>query len=405
MSRQLLLGALSLPCVTILTSVIYYYLMPIQVLTGGRNEFLGSSIQTLEWTHLAVALYAFGAAAAAIRWQFALTADPVALHAYERPYNRPMTLAVIAVAATGVLVQLLLGRLSFGEDSLSGASVDANEYGFLFLSYTLLIPLTVVAVIRYDFSRYSLLLLACTSTIIFSAGFRYRLALLLFAVTAAYLMIRRIPIRTAYALLITFVGILMMNTLSAIRVPRLGGGKMIDLTRLADLNFIDLLSGFSGEVGVLFSFNAIASNPLPQLIHVMPWVIGISRLVPSFLWSDKPSPYYFDLFWNSFYEDAGTAGVAAPQQAEILLQFGWAGLPIIAFLYFNFAGFLVSRIHYLGREGRIAGVSLAPIFFGYYMQSRGYFFQILSDGLFIFGPLFLLYYRQTTMDTLPPSVA
>ena len=39
----------------------------------------------------------------------------------------------------------------------------------------------------------------------------------------------------------------------------------------------------------------------------------------------------------------------------------------------------------------VAGCSLAPVFFGFYMQTSGYFFQILSDGLFIFGPIFLVH--------------
>lgn len=86
--------------------------------------------------------------------------------------------------------------------------------------------------------------------------------------------------------------------------------------------------------------------------------------------------------------------MAAPQHVEMLLQFGWMGLPFLAFFYFSLAIFLLTRLSRMGREVRIAAWALVPIFFGFYMPTRGYFFQVLTDGIFTFGPLFLLHLFQ-----------
>jgi len=84
------------------------------------------------------------------------------------------------------------------------------------------------------------------------------------------------------------------------------------------------------------------------------------------------------------------AGIAAPQHVEILVQMGWWGLFPLAFLYFSLAGWLVKSLAHRGYEARLAGCATVPPFFGYYMQTRGYFFATLADGLFMFVPLFLL---------------
>jgi hypothetical protein len=69
---------------------------------------------------------------------------------------------------------------------------------------------------------------------------------------------------------------------------------------------------------------------------------------------------------------------------------GWWGLLPLAFIYFLIAGWLVKRAAYRGGDARLAACALIPPFFGYYMQTRGYFFQIFADCLFMVGPLFLM---------------
>lgn len=89
-------------------------------------------------------------------------------------------------------------------------------------------------------------------------------------------------------------------------------------------------------------------------------------------------------------EGAEQAGIAATQHVEMLLQWGWLGLGPLSFLYFCIACLLLSRLHKLDRTVRIAGYSLVPAYFGFYMQTRGYFFQIFADAIFMLAPLYLL---------------
>ena len=173
------------------------------------------------------------------------------------------------------------------------------------------------------------------------------------------------------------------------------------------MSWQDIIADFGGEVGPVFTLASFTAKPLPDLILFDPWIIAIARLVPSALWPEKPTADYL-LHINSAFTVDGieNAGVAATQHLEMLAQFGWLGLPFLAFLYFTIAIFLVSRLNRLGREARIAGCALVPAFFGFFMQQRGYFFMTLSEGLFVFGPLFIVHLwdkqvtrraRQTTL--------
>ena len=137
--------------------------------------------------------------------------------------------------------------------------------------------------------------------------------------------------------------------------------------------------------------NYTAENTLPEYITYEPWLVGIARLIPSFIWSDKPSAEYLRNFIaGTTVANADQAGVAAPQHVEMLYQFGWFGLPVLAFIYYGLACLLVGKLLKTSRETRIAGCALVPAYFGFYMQTRGYFFQVLADGLFMFGPFFLI---------------
>jgi hypothetical protein len=204
------------------------------------------------------------------------------------------------------------------------------------------------------------------------------------------MLVRRIRIRVSYVALGSCLALIVVNAIGYSRTY----GRGIDLSRLDGLTWVDLLHAFGGEIGPVFALAHIVESPPPDLIYFEPWTVGIARLVPSFLWSDKPYPSYLIDYVSGFGEIyQRTAGVAAPQHAEALLQFGWFGLPVLAFLYFAFACKVVERLQWLGLEARIAGCAMAPAVFGFYMQQRGYFFQFLCEFLFMFGPLFLVHFR------------
>ena len=54
-----------------LTSIVYYYVVPLGVLIEGETGYFGMYLSDLTWAHFAVLLYALGAVAAfAFQWPF-----------------------------------------------------------------------------------------------------------------------------------------------------------------------------------------------------------------------------------------------------------------------------------------------------------------------------------------------
>jgi hypothetical protein len=396
-ARVLPLGALSMPCMTLLTSMMYFFIMPGMALSGGYFEFLGMYLNSLEGVHAAVLLYALGGAAAWVVRFRSLRLDPAAVRVHERPMNLTVAWVLAAVAMAGVLVLVALGRLQFfGADETQRNNVGEDEgFAFLALSVSMLIPLVLILLLRTRFHIYGLLVLAGVFLVILTTGFRFRIVILASAVVISYMLVRHIRIRVSYVALGSCLALIIVNAIGFSRTY----GRGIDLSRLEGFTWVSLLHAVGGEIGPVFALAHIVESPPPDLIYFEPWTVGIARLVPSFLWPDKPYPNYLLDYGSGFGEIyQRTAGVAAPQQAEFLLQFGWFGLPLLAFLYFAFACKVVERLQRLGLEARIAGCAMAPAFFGFYMQQRGYFFQLLCEFLFMFGPLFLVYFR-----TKPPS--
>ena len=178
---------------------------------------------------------------------------------------------------------------------------------------------------------------------------------------------------------------------NAIGVTRTYGAGL-ELRNIEGLTLIDLLFSFRGEIGSLFVLLHIAETPPPELVYFAPWTVAAARLIPTFLWPNKPYPEYLLSYSAGFPDSNATqSGVVGPHQAELLLQFGWYGLPLLAFINFIIACHTIHRLQLLGREARIADCAVVPAFFGFYMQQRGYFFQLLCEYLFTFGPLFLLH--------------
>lgn len=381
------LGAMSLPSMLLMTSFIYFFVMPALAFEGGRAEFLGLPIYSLEWPHLAVGLYTLGAIAACYLSRRRLISEPAQARPNDRPLNVRMLLFLAAFTVLAIFALLALGRLNPTGDENVQASEMADKLRFLNLFLTMIVPLVLVFLIRDNFGLTSLVIMAVACLVLTLSGFRYRLVFIAFAATAAYLMVRQIRVRMAFVLGASFLGLLGVNFFSKTRQR----GEGLNFNRAEGMTSTDILQSFGGEVGPLFSFSNVANHPIHDFYYLEPWTVAIARLVPTFIWADKPRPDYLYIALEGFPDDAKNAGVAIPQHVEILLQFGWIGLPIIAFLYFWFAAYILDRLSRLGREARIAGFALVPVFFGFYMPTRGYFFQALTDGLFTFGPLFLLY--------------
>jgi hypothetical protein len=388
-SRRTPLGSLSLPCIALLVAAIYFFLMPFMAIKFGNPVFFGSVLDDMRWMHFAVLLYAAGVMMAAKITERYLRINPADLVESERGYNQYTFIILLCMSFAGAIAMAALGQINISASSDFLFSGTSTTYKFLNYSFTMMIGLTIIYLIKDDFNFKSLILLIIVTLILVQTGFRYRIMLLMFGVCVSFLLIKRIKIRAIWAVFGTFVAVFIGNLIGIGRVY----GNGIQASRWNELTFSDIMSSFGGEVGPVYVFKDFTANHLPYLIYFEPWTVGISRLIPSFLWEDKPDADYIRLIPYWFSDPAAIdAGVAAPQHVEILLQFGWIGLPFLACFYFCIAGLLYHWLQGLSRAARIAGSALIPAFFGYYMQTRGYFFQVFTDALFLFGPLFLCHF-------------
>ena len=390
-------GAVSLPCIMILTGVIYFYLMPVVVLASGDEGLYGMFIGSLESTHIAVCLYAAGAAVALIANWRAFTVDPAPSRLADTPISQHMLAIAWALALGITVIQIASGKLNLaGSENYQFAGGEAmGELAFLTQGYNMMIPLMLVTLVWERFSARSLVLLAVVIVVFLQIGFRFRIMLLLASVVTAYMLVQGKRLSFLQMSLGLVVAVGLSNLIGSMR--RYGQGLVLE--NLNETKVDSVLTSFGGEFGIVYVFNYVTEHTLPNAVTFEPWIVAVTRLVPSVLWPNKPYPEYLKLAAaGATMQGADQAGIGAPQHVEMLFQFGWVGLPVLACLYYGVIGLLMVQFLKLGREARIAGCSLVPAFFGYYMQTRGYFSQTFSDGLFMFGPLFLLHQKRVVMS-------
>jgi hypothetical protein len=386
------LGAISLPCAAVLTSFLYFYFMPVVLVMTGRNYLLGMELTSLEDTHWVTLLYVLGMATACGLNQRKLHVISLNADEIDMPLNRVVFFGLWALSLSSILALFLFGQLSLAGDIEYKLLTTDTPIAFLNLGLSLAEPITLIYLIRDNFGFKSLGVLTGVLYVFSVAGFRYRVLILLCAVGIAFLIVRRIRVRISMVIAGAITGVYLMNLMGMAR--RYGTGfQSVDL---GSLSMTEILTGFGGESGIVYVTQYAASNP-PEWIWFEPYIISVVRLVPSFIWPDKPTASYLTL-WSSYFFDQNAArgfGLAAPQQVEMLYQFGQAGVFVLAFIYFT----LINRLQYamarVSHDARIAGLSLIPPFFGYFMQSRGYFYQIFLDAVFTFAPVFLVHIGMT----------
>lgn len=388
-ARRTVLGGLSLPCLVYLTSLVYFFLIPGFFVASGQRRFFGVALANMDGVYLAVLLYALGAAAAFWLGKGALVRPPLMPPGpAERTHNPTIYWALFGLASAAVAGRVDLGIQIIGTEAQDlGATSGTSAPNFLNLGYSVLIALVTFRLIKTNFSLPSLLLLGILISFFLVEGFRFRIVVVLTAAALAFLITRRIQLRTLSIALGTVFAIILVNALGIAR----SYGRGLSLDRLEGMGWQDLFSSFGGEVGPVFTLYNITADT-PRLIYTEPWVNTLTNFIPAFLWPGKPYPEYLKLYSAGFPDpNARAAGIAATQHTEFLLQFGWIGLPILAFVFFTIAIFLLRRVQRLGLEGRVAGFAVIPALFGFYAQQRGYTFQVVAEVMFTLGPIFLLY--------------
>lgn len=393
-SKRCILNGMSMPSIMALTSIAYFFVFPLQAARIGFDHFLGIELSELYSSHLVSILYAGGAAVAFFCFRRQLLKNPEIPRQGDGKGLNPYLFGVLCLLAlTGLVYQVATEQL-FLTSSQSNKQADLHDMPFITEVFNLMIPLTVVWMIRRDFKWSAWAFFVPVLYVFLQVGFRFRMLILICAVLTSFCLVRKIRVSAPAVLVGAAFGLLILNFVGGLRTYGLG----LNLERLEDKSLRETAESSEGEFGVTFVTESIASRELPPPIYAEPWIVGLTILVPRVVWPDKPTAHYINDF-SIYATSAGAefAGIAALQHIEMLYQFGWAGVPILSFLYFSFATFLLYRISRLGRETRIAGCAMVPAFFGYYMQSRGYFAQIFTDGLFLFGPLFVMHWRLPTL--------
>lgn len=385
-SNRTELGYLSLPCILTLTCIFYFIAMPLSSLTSGIDNFMGLVISSPLNLLAMLWLYLIGAF---LGIEQAFKCNPTGDDVFFQPAFRSEALMWL-FAVVGIFYLMSQGSLQLlgAEFSLANQRQE-SQLLFILQALNLIMPLTLIVAIRRRFDRVSLILIVFTMYVLVIAGFRYRIVIFLLSLATAYLFTSG---RKASLFLLVPSGIAFFFLMVVFGAARQYGAG-INLENIDGLDIFASAGSFGAEIGVALATAYIAENPPSPPYYLEPWIIGFTRLVPSFLWPGKPEPVYLSyIVGGTDVVGAETMGIAFAQPGEILLQFGFAGVLIISAIYF----FIGSRLSLIGRnsgcEYGITLYSICPAFFGYYMVSRGYFFQILADGLFTLGaPLLLMW--------------
>jgi hypothetical protein len=136
-ARVLPLGALSLPCMTAITSVIYFYLMPAISLANGIDEFLGMNLKSLVWAHWSVFLYIAGAATAFFVQSDVLLADPSVPSKVEPEMNLFAFNILWVLAVVGLISQIVPGGALevIGHVRFADVQEQEDRPAFLFVNF------------------------------------------------------------------------------------------------------------------------------------------------------------------------------------------------------------------------------------------------------------------------------
>jgi hypothetical protein len=297
---------------------------------------------------------------------------------------------IIALTVTMFILVRGIGTDDSGAILAKGAVSDMK---FLLGAYDLMIPLTIITALRRGFDKASIIIAVAVVFILTVLGSRYRVLLLMGGLLNSYYLFAGSKPRIITLGAISIILLMCMNFIHLIRTYGLG----FHFDRLSDVGLGDIMFQVGGEASAVFIADRAAKTD-SELIFFDPWIIGLSRLIPSALWPDKPVPDYLARVISYFdFPGVESMGLAPPQLVEVYWQFGWVGIPLIGFAWAYLARSILTRFNRESAEINITAMALVPWFFGYYLQSRGYFSQVLNDFLFIIAPLYLLSSRRLVM--------
>lgn len=372
---------------TIITGIIYFFFLPLVYVLSGEETFFDLDMKGLPSAQIAMALYMIGAVTAFTFGREVLRRHPLAPLRVERLLNSHIYLAVLAILALAIVAKFISGSLKFGAQVVADVSYEASGLNFLNLAFSSLISMTIYTLIQKKFSPAALLLFTMVLALFLLDGFRFRIVILCSAAALSWFGYKGIRPRQVVVGLGIMVGFIISNFIGMTR----NYGQGIDLSAAEGSSFKDIAQAVGGEIGPVFTLSHLTQRGSDFLLFE-PWVLAISRFIPSAIWPNKPYPEYLLKYPEGFPDPAAMfGGIAGTQHAEFYMQFGWIGLPIVAFGFFMLVVWTIKQLLMLSPSARLAGVSIMPGLVGFYCQQRGYAFQLLCEYIFTLAPLFLIH--------------
>lgn len=285
------------------------------------------------------------------------------------------TLAIRPEISHIVLLMLLLCVLVFG--IVGPGLVELNSLNFINISLPVFLFVLLIVFASTKSKLRRSFYLALGTTVSLTSGFRIRVLLFLLPLLTL--------LRSLTYLRLLVVGLFLPPLFSVIEIVRVYGSGF-DPEKLSSLT-IDSVSFLPlGELGPpVISAVILETTSAFGTVFFAPFIEGFTRLLPAILVGEKGLPelqvYINTVLLPIDYEYAGVAPLVL---GELYFQFGFIG----GIIGGCFHGLIYRFIHnhvfsrYSG-QFKVISIGYLSVFFGYYFFSRGYFFQVFSELIFV----------------------
>lgn len=258
---------------------------------------------------------------------------------------------------------------------------------FTIIGFDLLLICFLSSLYKLKF-RVSIVLLSVLIVLFTYAGFRYRLAILVFGIFAVFWFRSYWTGKLISLFILAFVPIFLALFGQVRRYGSFGFGDLLS----SKFDLISILA-YSGEFTVSLSTVSLIENvDRLRFVYLEPILVSLTHFIPSSIWADKPRVSYLGSFLNHTF-GLDDSGVAIHDLGQVTQMFGLFGIPFVAFAFGMFFGFVLSKT--VSRVYSNSYYVFSLIFvFAFLIPSRGYFVQQLTWAFVFSLPAFFLYRRR-----------
>lgn len=302
---------------------------------------------------------------------------------YQAFHNREYT---ISLAQKIIRILFLILSLLFISYSILTRNIFAgDDFLFTILGFDFLLIYYLLTRNKRNTKQNSLFFFSLILLFLY-AGFRYRIAILVFAELLPLLIGNR---STSRKILAFTLGLFVVMILGVFAQFRTYGS--LDVSSIQSANLSPLLSlTQSGEQTVSLSTMAVVDNiqSIPK-IGMEPFTVTLTHFIPSAIWPDKPRANYLEAYFD-VSEELRNTGTAMHDLAQATLMFGINGLPFTAFAFGMISGFLFRSAVHRSPNNQFTVACL--ILFAVLIPTRGYLAQQITWALTFVVPAIL--FRQ-----------